>query len=298
MTALAADNSQGGYYLWTEAELRSHLADADWQLVQQVWNIQVSGNFQEARTGRLTGENQLYLTRPLQLWAECLGIPFAELAAQYRRIQVQLLKLRQKRERPLCEPIRRCDANALAIAALARAGRILAEPAWITLAQDNWRWLHGIYATPTGGLRHCADSPPGEISGFLDDYAFCIWALLELAESLGEAANTPLLHTARHLCSEVNLRFGDAKGEPGYFLSDRNAETPLVRLKEDYDSDVPAGNAVMLHNLGRLYALTGDRSCLETANTLAGLLGQRAAQFPQAYLHLIDGLGELPQAEA
>ncbi|MGV3526737.1 MAG: thioredoxin domain-containing protein [Candidatus Sericytochromatia bacterium] len=294
-TALAADNSAGAYYLWSEQELRTLLTPEDWQLAQSLWNIQPSGNFQDARTGRLNGDNQLYLTAPLTHWSERLQLPLPELSARLQTLQQRILSRRQEREKPLCDTTRRSDTNGLVIAALAQAGRVFAQTPWLELAQQTWHWLNQSRITTTGGLLHCADEQNGGTAGFLDDYAFTIWGLLELADSCAGAEQASLRQTALHLYRQVKQRFGDPE-EPGYFLADRTKPALIAPLKELYDNSIPTGNAVMLHNLVRLFQQTGEREIYTEAEEMGRLLGSRATQFPLAYLHLIAGWAELSRA--
>lgn len=88
--------------------------------------------------------------------------------------------------------------------------------------------------------------------GFLDDYAFTAFALLEIYQLAQEPV---YLERAQLLCKRVIDEFRDP-GRGGFFLSGEENERLILRPKETYDGAIPSGNSVMAHNLVRLSQIT------------------------------------------
>ncbi len=114
-------------------------------------------------------------------------------------------------------------------------------------------------------------SSEGRVSGeaILDDYAFLTDALLELYQVTGKTSH---LQAAKELADHTRTDFAKAGG--GFYLTSVGTNTPLGRRVEHFDSVTPSGNAVMLQNLIRLTAITGETVYLEEAKAqLNGQMG-------------------------
>ena len=80
--------------------------------------------------------------------------------------------------------------------------------------------------------------------GHIDDYAFYIWALLELYESTFEL---DYLQRALHFYSiMVEDFFDEVSG--GFYLYGKDSEQLIHRPKEIYDGAIPSGNSVALYD--------------------------------------------------
>jgi uncharacterized protein YyaL (SSP411 family) len=153
--------------------------------------------------------------------------------------------------------------NGLAIGALARAGRLLGEKEYVTLAtQAAEALLSG--RTEDGALpRVLADtsSPPGVLA----DYAFAADGLLALYEATGEPR---WLIAADALASEMSTRFRGREG--GLVLS--AAEDLLMAQSDVTDGSEPSAPgraAAVLLKLAAYGAPSGDRELAEEALRVA-----------------------------
>ena len=113
---------------------------------------------------------------------------------------------------------------------------------------------------PDGSLLHRWREGEAAVPGFLDDYAFLAWGLLELYQTTFDASR---LETALDLHRETRQRFESEAG--GYFLTEAGARGLLVRQRALDDGALPSGNAVAAMNGLRLAHLTGDRAMEEAA---------------------------------
>lgn len=87
--------------------------------------------------------------------------------------------------------------------------------------------------------------------GFLDDYAFYIFALINLYESTLEKN---YLYRADTLMKKAIDNFWD-KNNGGFYIYGVENEQLILKPKETYDGAIPCGNSVMCFNLIKLSAL-------------------------------------------
>ena len=281
-----SEDEEGRFYTWTYQELEEALPPEDVELAAEVFGIEREGNFAEEATGRRTGANVLHLPRPLPELARGLGLSESQLEKRVERVREALLRARERRVRPAKDDKVLTDWNGLMIAALARGAWVLGDPAYAEAAERAASFLLENVRDPQGGLLHRYRDGEAAVPGFLDDYAFLVWGLLELYPATFRAEH---LRRVLALTEAMLERFWDEENGGLYFTA-AGAETPLVRRKEFYDGATPSGNAVALHNLLRLGHLTGRTDLLERADRLARALAPLADASPTAHTHALVGL--------
>jgi uncharacterized protein YyaL (SSP411 family) len=191
-------------------------------------------------------------------------------------IRSKLFLAREKRVHPFKEDKILTDWNGLMIAALAKAAQALPgakgaeyERAAIKAAD----FILNEMRTTEGRLLHRYRGEAG-IAANLDDYAFLIWGLLDLYETVFDVN---YLKAALQLNQIMMQHFWD-KDQGGLFFSADDAEDLLLRRKEYYDGAIPSGNSIAMHNLLRLMHLTGQTEledmAWDLARSFAGAPGQ------------------------
>lgn len=123
-------------------------------------------------------------------------------------------------------------------------------------------------------FRYVADIP-----GYLDDYAFLVWGLIEQYQA---TFNPTYLEKALLLTNEIEEMFADSESG-GYFFTASNQETLFTRFKEVYDGATPSGNSVHALNLLRLSCLTGDTRLLDRAERLLNAFAESVNKHPAGY---------------
>jgi uncharacterized protein len=174
-----------------------------------------------------------------------------------------LWEARERRPRPATDDKVLAGWNALAIRALAEAGRVLGEPRYVAAAEAAGRFVLGRMRRPDGRLvRSWREGRTGAY-GFLDDHAGMALACLALWET---TAGGQWIEAALEMGGMLPDLFGDPAG--AYFQTASDAEVPLTRPRELFDNAVPAGNSLAAEVLIRLGLLTGDAQ-LEEAGVRA-----------------------------
>ncbi len=256
-----SEGVEGGYYLYTPAEVRAVLGDEDGQTFCDWFDITEAGNFQ--------GKNVPNLLKNPQ---------FGQRDGTIDRLREQLRVSRSGRG-PLSRDEKVVTSwNAMAIGALAAAGRILEWPEYLAEAVRGQEFLDTHLVDPHGQLVHSCRGERMGYDGLLEDYAYEGWALLELFRATGEER---YLRRAGALAQEMEGRFGDPAG--GYYLYGAESEALVVRPKETYDGAVPSGNAMAALVLLRLSRYTGEDRWRQAAERqlqfLRAVPGETAFQF-------------------
>ena len=98
----------------------------------------------------------------------------------------------------------------------------------------------------------------------VEDYAFLIWALLEMYET---TFDVKMLSKAIELNEVLLEDFWDEENG-GFFFTADDGEKLIVRQKEVYDGAIPSGNSVAMWNLLRLGRIIGEPKLEEKAAAL------------------------------
>lgn len=279
-----SEGVEGKFYLWSWSEVAQVLTPEEAQLVTAYFNLETAGNFRGLEVP--DGANILHITAELTTVARRLGIDPVQAEALLAAAKAKLLAHREQRVHPFKDEKILTDWNGLLLAALATGGRVLQAEEWVQTAEETARFLLTVMRAPDGGLWHRYYRGEAGIHGFLEDYAFLIWGLLELYEATFEAR---YLKEALALNTYLQRNFLDS-AHGGYFQTAVNAAQVPVRQKELYDGAVPSGNSVMLLNLLKLARITGDPSLQQEAERSSVFFGDRVERTPVNYTQFLSAL--------
>ena len=115
--------------------------------------------------------------------------------------------------------------------------------------------------------------------GYVDDYAFLVWGLIELYETTFELR---YLREAVQLNAEMLRLFGDEE-KGGLFFYGSDAEQLLTRPKEIYDGAMPSGNGAAALNMLRLSRLTYDAKLSQAADEQLQAFAGAVSQYPPGH---------------
>ncbi|MFX0017580.1 MAG: thioredoxin domain-containing protein [Promethearchaeota archaeon] len=267
-----SEGEEGKFYVWSKAEIEQVLDKEESELIISTYNITEAGNYLEEASGMKTGRNILHLNQ----------IQVIEQEEQYPKlvgIRQKLFDYRAKRVRPHRDDKILTDWNGLMIAALAKGAKSFSKPKYLKIAQNATNFIIKNLKKEDGELLHRYREGKAEIKGFLTDYAFFIWGLLEMLEA---TFNIKYLEIALELNEYLLKHFWDDHIGGFYFTSEYNEEL-LTRQKEIYDGAIPSGNSVSMLNLLRLSYITGDYILEEKADILSRVFSEKLEASPLAY---------------
>jgi uncharacterized protein len=273
-SALDADSEgeEGRFYVWSATEIRDVLeaaglgGDSDELLVW--WGVTEAGNFE--------GRNILHVPAG----------PEAEPPGSIAAARKALYEARATRVWPGLDDKRICSWNALAIAALADAGAVLARSDYLDAARECAEFVLIALRGPDGRLRRSWKDGAAPIAGFLEDHAYLADALLVLYEATFEQR---WFDAARETADAMIERFADPD-RGGFFTTATDGEELIARRKDVDDHPIPSGNSAAAYSLLRLAALTGEREYERHAVSVFRLFHRVAAEHPHAVAHLLRGL--------
>ncbi len=269
-SSLDADSQghEGEFYVWTEAEVRRHLSEAEYPVFAHRFGLDQPPNFE----GR---------------WHLCVRAPLDDPgeAALLESARSKLLGVRTLRVWPGRDEKILTAWNGLTIKGLAIAARVLHRPDLAdaaTRAVDlihHSLWRDGrLLATYKDGRAH--------LNAYLDDYAFLADALLELLQVRWRSRD---LEFAQSLTEAILERFAD-RDAGGFYFTSSDHERLIHRSKTFSDESIPAGNGIAASVLCRLgYLLAEPRYLAAAERTLQAGFGLMR-QYPEGHLSLIAAL--------
>jgi uncharacterized protein YyaL (SSP411 family) len=249
-----SEGEEGKFYVWSEDEINSHLTKSESELFLEIFNFEKKGNFRDEATKELTGKNIPHLSQNFSDLAEKLQITLDDLSNKLNAIRKKLFQVREKRIRPHKDDKVLVDWNGLMIAALAKAGRVFDNNDYIIAAKKAADFILQKMIAENKHLLHRYRDGEVAVHGFLDDYAFFIWGLLELYES---TFNVDYLKQAIHYNNILLKHFWD-DNKGGFYFTPDYGEHIITRKKEIYDGAIPSGNSVAILNLLKLSRITMD----------------------------------------
>ncbi|BBL66875.1 thioredoxin domain-containing protein [Methanoculleus chikugoensis] len=280
-----SEGEEGKFYLWTKDEILAVLGEENGERFSRIFNVMDPGNYREQPGGRRTGKNILRLRRPLASWAHEFAVPEEDLAWFVEEGRQKLLAARERRLRPDKDDKILTDWNGLMIAALAKAARVFDEPDYLAAAERAAAFILTNLRRQDGRLLHRYRGGDAGLAATLDDYAFMIWALIEVYE----ASFTPgYLKTAVDLSRDLIAHYWDCN-QGGFFFVPDDADVP-VRQKPVYDGAIPSGNSVAMYALFVLGRMTANLELEETAERIRRVFVGTVSESPTACSHFLTGL--------
>lgn len=268
-----SEGVEGKFYLWKKKEIEEILSKEEAKFVVEKFGVEEEGNFLEEATKQKTGENILHLKENLS----------EEDSKKWKSIREKIFLERRKRIHPLKDDKILTDWNGLMIASFAKAYAVFGEKKYLEAGEKAADFVFkNLY---NGKLLHSFKEKPSS-QGFLDDYAFFVFGLIELYEA---SFNAKYLEKALLLSEEMLEHFWDAEGK-GFFFSPDYSEKILERIKEFSDTALPSGNSIAVYNLLRLSRLSGRQEFEEKAFEAANSFAKYVLQSPASYSMLLLSL--------
>jgi uncharacterized protein YyaL (SSP411 family) len=272
-----SDGEEGRYYLWSAEAVRAALTAQQWRVFAARFGLDGPANF----------EGQWHLrvcSSPAQLAAALQCTP-EQVQDALDQAAGRLLALRAARARPGLDDKVLCSWNALAIAGLATAARLLRCAPYAEAARRAVALLRRVH-WQRGRLLACSVDGQARLPAYLDDHAFLLDALLELSAVRFDAAE---LQWAIEL-AEVMLRHFEDAAAGGFFFTADDHETLIARPKSFGDEALPAGNALAARSLLRLGLLLGEGRYLDAAQRTLQACWPALQKYPDAHASMLLAL--------
>ncbi len=264
-----SEGIEGKFYLWSPAQIKEILGETVGEQFCRYYDITDKGNFE--------GNNIPNLLKQL---------PPKEEDVFLDECRQKLFNAREERVHPYKDDKILTSWNGLMIAALAIGGRCLNNSNYTLAAEKAVAFIDAKLRRKDGRLM--ARFRDGETAhpGYVNDYAFLIWGLIELYETTYKAS---YLQQAIALNDDLLALFWDDT-DGGLFLYGNDSETLIARPKEIYDGATPSGNSVATLNFLRLARLTGNSQLEEKAQQQFQTFGGYLSNAPRGYTFFLTAL--------
>ncbi len=274
-----SEGKEGLFYVWRPQEIGEILGQGPADLFCKFYDITSAGNFEE-------GLSIPHISIPLDEFADREKMKAMDLEALLTEAREQLFQVRNKRVHPLKDDKILTAWNGLMIAALAKGSQALNDPVYAMAAKRAADFILQRMRTPSGGLYRRYRDGHIAFPGYLDDYAFFIWGLIEIYETTFEVSYLEEALTLNRLLMDY---FWDPE-QGGCFFTAKGGEALITREKELYDGATPSGNSVTALNLLRLGRLTGNPEWEEKADHLFRSFSGTVSGYPMAYTQFLNAL--------
>ncbi|MBB2483200.1 thioredoxin domain-containing protein [Bacillus sp. APMAM] len=277
-SAIDADSEgiEGKYYVWSRTEVLNILDFDLGELFCEAYDISDEGNFEGYSIPNLIQTN-------LENVANNKGMSMEDVLQKLDEAKAILLKEREKRIYPHLDDKILTSWNALMVAAFAKAGIAFQEPQFLDYARKGITFIEEklwkndqLYARYRDG--------EVKFNAYLDDYAFMLWAYLEMYEAEHKLND---IQQAIKIKNKMFKEFWDDKSG-GFYFTSTDAETLIYREKQGFDGALPSGNSVAALQLWRLAKFTEDMDLQEKVDKLLASFEQDASVYPHGMLYMLQ----------
>ena len=249
---------EGSFYVWNPNQLMQALGTSDATYAIGLLGVTGGGTFER---GFSTLQLQEDPDDP-ERWAS---------------IRARLAEAREQRVRPGRDDKVVASWNGLTVTALAEAGVLLEEPAWVEAAVAAGELLVRVHGTDGDAfVRTSRDGVAGSNRAVLDDHGAVAEAFLALLGATGDAV---WLDRARVLLDRALTHF--AADDGGFFDTADDAESLIVRPRDDADNAYPSGASALVHPLVAFAALTGEHAYRDAAERAVAATSRLATEAPR-----------------
>ena len=273
-----SEGEEGKFYVWKPEEIIDLLGAVDGSFVNEVYGVRPSGNFEH-------GTSVLHLTNSPEGLARRFEMSVEAFWSKLNPLKEKLLTARDKRVRPGRDEKVLTSWNALMISSLVDGYKVLKDERYLKAARDAAGFILANLCKG-GRLLRTWGQGKAKLNGYLDDYAYFIQALIDLASA--DFAPTWLNRAAELM--EVLIEHFEDKQECGLFFTSDDHEVLLTRSKNYYDGSTPSATSVAVFDLLRLGKLLDNQAYLNKARDILRIYAPYFEKAPDQFANLLCAL--------
>lgn len=279
-SSLDADSEgvEGKFYVWTPPEITHLLGkqDADW--INEVYGVTDRGNFEHR-------QSVLYLTDSPEALAKRFNLSLDDFWKRLDALGSKLLAERSKRIAPGRDEKVLTSWNALMVSSFTFGYRITQDKRYLEAATKAANFIIDKLLID-GRLLRTWGKGKAKLNAYLDDYAFMVQTLLDLA---AVDFNPTWLAQSINLNDTMLKHFMDTTNG-GFFYTSDDHEQLLTRPKNFFDGSIPSGTSVAIFNLLRLAKITGDNQYRKIAQETLELYAGHFCKGPDQFANMLCAL--------
>lgn len=267
-----SEGEEGKFYVFDYDEVIKILGEDLGELYCKFYDITKQGNFGGANNPNLIGKN-----------IDEISESDMDDLNKAREI---LFQYRERRIRPHRDEKILTSWNGLMIGGLAYAGKVFENQDYIKLAKFSADFIIKNSIDEDNHLLSTSIDGEAYNLGFLEDYAFFIYGLLQLFES---TEDNEYLESGTKLAKDMVFLFKDNNDGGLYFYSDIS-EQLIMRPKDIYDGAIPSGNSFAIMSLMKLYNITKDEKYKKISDEILYSYGEDINRNSLSHLYSIIAL--------
>jgi uncharacterized protein len=269
-----SEGEEGKFFVWAPGEIDKILGEREGSLFCRYYDVTPRGNFE--------GKNILNVPHSLEEVAKEVGIHPDELSGILERGRQRLFQEREKRVKPHRDEKVLTSWNGLMMVSFAEASTVLAREDYLEVARKNAEFLLSNMCRQKKILRTYKDGQ-AKLNGYLEDYSNLVEGLIALYQATGERF---WLDESIAFTDVMLEQFWDEMGA-GFYLTGRDHEKLIARIKDVYDNATPAGSSVAVFNLLKLALLSGNRTYRDKAEANLERMTAPLGRYPGGFGYLL-----------
>jgi len=251
-----SDGEEGKFYVWKKEDLTELLGE-DYNLFSRYFKINDTGYWEHGNYILMREEN---VSRVLADF----NITSSDLKEKIEKCKDILRQEAKSRIKPGLDDKTVTSWNAMMCTAYAKAYLSLGIERHREIALSSLNFILKTLSGADGKLFRTYKNGKAKISGFLDDYAFVIEALITCYIV---TADEKLLYKAKELCDESLRIFKNEDSVFLYYIAAGTSEL-ITRTTETSDNVIPASNSQMALNLFYMGHYFYDENYLQRAESM------------------------------
>ncbi len=264
LSAVDGEGAEGGYYLWSQAQLRELLTESQYRLARHWYG------FSEAQS-TLVDELPMRIQAAMDV-QEWTGLSPAELQTAVQHMDHTLLQARKQRRLPRDEKVL-AAWNGLLLKSLVQLAEATGNDEHRQAAAELRRFLVRHFWNQ-GNLYRLVDAKGYMREGELEDYAYVAAGLMAWCRFTGDEEDVELLQT---LVESARLRF---HSEQGWRLSEATPPGFASWHQVIEDGALPSPAAILLEVSGWLSSRAGEQLPMDTAPAItAGVIAENPLSY-------------------
>lgn len=265
-----SEDAEGAFYTWTIDEIKEVLGEEAANKYIEVYGITEKGNYYRTNVLNLVNGN-------------------GNIDEEITNMNKILFEHREKRVHPFKDDKIISGWNGLMIAALAHAGKVYNVPEYLKVAEKTIDFIIENHTDENGKLYTRYRDGEKSKYGYLNDYAYLIWGLIEMYEATDDIK---FLTKAVNLNEKMIELFEDKTNGTLNFNSN-DSEELIVKPNEIFDALVPSGNSVAVYNMLRISKLIDNKELKEKARNIIEFKAVEVKTSPTVFCFLYLSIIEL-----
>jgi len=280
---------EGAYYLWKKDEVDKILTEEESNIFCFIYNIKKNGNINRSLSAHseFYDENIIYQLHSIEEAVVHFDSNKEKVIYILSSSKNKLASKRRERPYPHLDDKILTSWNGLMISAFSNAYKILRDEKYLIAAERSAEFvLSKMYDRKNFILFRRYRDGETKFEGGLEDYAFFIFGLIDLYEA---SFKIRWINLAIELTGiQINLFYDNI--HHGFFDSNGNDNTILIRTKEWIDNAEPSGNSVAILNLLRLAQITNNKKWEEIENKSLYSFSNLLNKHPDAMVNMLGAI--------